>query len=367
MILAVLEVIPAALRHGVMVCPRFVLAIAIVCVTLPSSWSIAEAVDLGQLEKDAFLGERNALESESILDFDSPPRSSDWLKRSHLLLQPPPDHTAFALRLEPLKPSKTAELAQGIDLETYQQLFIPQHRHQPGRQPFEPTQVPLQQPSSQEPGVSLSTPSGYGLAWRSLGIGVGIQSRTRYSHRADGTLGVGLGFGNPTQAVGLQVGLGLVDVTDPFADGTISLKLHRQLPEDIAIAIGGNGVLTWGSPDGGTSFYGVVTKRFTLKESSQAPFSQITTSLGVGSGQFRSESAVNQNQEGVGVFGSVAVRLAEPVSGIVEWTGQDLNLGVSLIPFRKIPLVITPSVNDITGSAGDGARFVVGIGYGLNF
>jgi hypothetical protein len=200
-----------------------------------------------------------------------------------------------------------------------------------------------------------------------MGIGVGIQSRTRYSHKADGTLGFGIGFGNPAQTVGLQVGLGLVDLTDPFADGTLSLKLHRQLPQDVAIAIGGNGVLTWGSPDGGTSVYGVVTKRFSLKDDVNESFGQLTTSLGIGSGQFRSEADVEQGRDGVGLFGSVAIRLAKPVSGIVEWMGQDLNLGLSIIPVQKIPLVITPAVNDITGKAGDGARFVVGVGYGISF
>jgi hypothetical protein len=61
------------------------------------------------------------------------------------------------------------------------------------------------------------------------------------------------------------------------------------------------------------------------------------------------------------------LRVAEPVNLIAEWTGQDLNLGVSIVPFREIPLVITPALADVTNNAGDGARFVLGIGYGFSF
>jgi hypothetical protein len=33
----------------------------------------------------------------------------------------------------------------------------------------------------------------------------------------------------------------------------------------------------------------------------------------------------------------------------------------------RIPLFITPSFADVTGSAGDGARFVLGVGMAFNF
>lgn len=66
------------------------------------------------------------------------------------------------------------------------------------------------------------------------------------------------------------------------------------------------------------------------------------------------------------VFGNVALRVAKPASLVVEWTGQDLGVGVSVTPFANLPLVITPAVRDITG-AGDGARFVIGTGFSFQF
>lgn len=243
-------------------------------------------------------------------------------------------------------------------------------------QPFQPQNVPLQQLRSTErrarsaPGISILTPSAYGQSWGSASIGAGFQSRTRFTNKADGVLGFGIGLGNAQKAVGLDLGLTLVDlkpIENIVQSGTLSLKLHRRLPDDFAIAVGVKNLVRFGGTDSGTGYYGVVTKRFTLQENVEKPFSQLFVSAGLGSGQFRSELDINNKQDTVGLFGSVAVRMAEPVSAIAEWSGQDLSLGLSIVPFRDVPLVITPAITDITGNAGDGSRFILGIGYGISF
>ena len=86
-----------------------------------------------------------------------------------------------------------------------------------------------------------------------------------------------------------------------------------------------------------------------------------------GGGQFRSESDIDNEIESVGVFGSVALKIIQPLSLITEWSGQDLTIGTSIVPFRNIPLAIVPAITDITGSAGDGTRFIFGIGYSFSF
>jgi hypothetical protein len=181
-------------------------------------------------------------------------------------------------------------------------------------------------------------------------------------------LGLGIGLGNAQESVGLDIGLTFVDLIGNTAqDGTVSLKLHRRLPEDFSVAVGVKNLIRFGDTDSGTGYYGVVTKRFGLQEDLQKPFSQVFVSAGVGSGQFRSELDISQERNSVGIFGSVAVRMAEPISAIAEWSGQDLTLGLSIVPLRDIPLVITPAVTDITGNAGDGSRFILGIGYAISF
>ncbi|MEH2111968.1 hypothetical protein [Nostoc sp.] len=140
-----------------------------------------------------------------------------------------------------------------------------------------------------------------------------------------------------------------------------------MFPNNLAIAVGVENAATFGSPDGGSSVYGVVSKVFQLKNDITEPFSTVTVSLGLGGGRFRSEYDVQKGIDSVNVFSSVALRLAEPISLIADWTGQDLTIGTSIAPFQNIPFVITPAVADITGNAGDGARFILGFGFGYFF
>jgi len=268
--------------------------------------------------------------------------------------------------------AKTAEsLAQGGTKPSLQT-----EPSKPEEQPFQPQTLPLEPAQRIErggrssPGISILTPSAYGQSWGSASIGLGVQSRTRFTNKADGVLGLGFGLGDAQKSVGLDIGLTLVDL-DPIENilqsGAVSFKLHRRLPDDFAVAVGVKNLLHFGRTDSGTGYYGVITKRFRLQEDVEKPFSQLFISAGVGSGQFRSELDINQDKDSVGIFGSVAVRMAEPVSAIAEWSGQDLTLGLSIAPFRNLPLVITPAVTDITGNAGDGSRFILGIGYSISF
>jgi hypothetical protein len=112
--------------------------------------------------------------------------------------------------------------------------------------------------------------------------------------------------------------------------------------------------------------YGSITQIIRTNDDLDDPFSRIALTAGIGNGRFRSEEAVTDDEDTVGVFGSIAVRVARPVSAIVEWTGQDLAVGLSITPIRGFPLVITPALRDIAG-AGDGARFVLGTGISFQF
>ena len=273
--------------------------------------------------------------------------------------------------LESILPTSTTNesLAQGGSKPSLQT-----EPSQPDQQFFQPQNVPLEaaQPkapkSRSSPGISILTPSAYGQSWGSASIGLGGQSRTRFTNKSDGVVGIGFGLGDAQKAVGLDVGLTFVDLIGNTAqDGTVSFKLHRRLPDDFAVAVGVKNLLQFGETDGGRGYYGVVTKRFSLQDNVQKPFSQVFVSAGVGTGQFRSELDIAKDSNSLGVFGSVAVRMAEPISAIAEWSGQDLSVGLSIAPFRNVPLVITPAVTDITGNAGDGSRFILGIGYGISF
>ncbi len=218
------------------------------------------------------------------------------------------------------------------------------------------------------PGSSLTSPTAFGAQFGDLFAGASYQSRTRFVNQDDGGLVFGFGLGE-RRTVGLEVAVSSFSTFRQgfFENGGVSFKLHRLLSNDMAIAFGVENAITFGSPDGGSSVYGVVSKVFPLQNDSTKPFSSVTMSVGLGGGRFRSERDVQRGIDSVNVFGSVGLRVIEPISLIADWTGQDLTIGTSIAPFRNFPLVITPAVADITGNAGDGARFILGVGFGYSF
>jgi len=219
------------------------------------------------------------------------------------------------------------------------------------------------------PALTIVTPTGFGADNNTGFVSATYQGRTRYSDVDDGAVGFGVGLGDARRSVGVELSYTIASFGSnrSFGSGGFNAKVHRQLSEDFAAAVGWNGFLNIGDRnDFEHSIYGVATKIFRTQADINKPFSRVAVSAGLGNGQFRTEDDTERGEEAVNVFGSVALRVARPVSFIAEWTGQDLGLGLSIAPFRNFPLVITPAVRDITG-AGDGTRFVLGTGFGFKF
>ncbi len=215
------------------------------------------------------------------------------------------------------------------------------------------------------PALSIYIPVGYGADRNTVFLSGSYQSSVRKDKGDVGAAGIGIGLGNAAKTVGVEVSYAL-ETSKNFGEGGFNAKIHRQLGQDLAGAVGWNGFLNFGRNDFEQSKYGVITKVFRTQESLNSPFSRVSVTAGVGDGQFRSNGAVKAGDNNVNVFGNVAVRVIRPVSLIAEWTGQDLALGLSIAPFKKFPFVITPAVRDLAG-AGNGARFVLGAGTAFRF
>lgn len=219
------------------------------------------------------------------------------------------------------------------------------------------------------PAITIMNPSGYGADNFTGFLNFSYQTRTRYSEKDDGTMGIGIGFGDAQESVGLQLSYTMASFGSnrDFGTGGFNAKLHRQFGDGWSVALGWEGFLNIGDEnDFEHSIYGAVTHIIRTQDDLDDPFSRIALTAGVGNGRFRTEEAIDDGDETVGVFGSMAVRIARPLSAIVEWTGQDLAVGLSITPIRGLPWVITPALRDITG-AGDGSRFVIGTGISFRF
>ena len=221
------------------------------------------------------------------------------------------------------------------------------------------------------PGLTIVNPAGFGADRNTAFLSATYQQRTRYTNKSDGAVGVGVGLGDARRSVGVELSYTIASfgTSRDFGSGGFNVKLHRQLSDDLSVAVGWNGFLNVGGRnDFENSLYGSATKIFRVTENINRPFSRIAVTAGIGNGQFRSENDVKNDHNSFNPFGSVAVRVAEPVSAIAEWTGQDLAMGVSFVPIQRknFSWTITPAVRDIVG-AGDGPRFVLGTGVSFQF
>jgi hypothetical protein len=234
------------------------------------------------------------------------------------------------------------------------------------------------------PGFSISNPTGFGADNNLFFFGLSYQNRTRFTQTSDGEAGFGVGLGDAVKSVGVELSYSINSFgsSAAFGSGAFNAKVHKRISEDTAVAIGWNqfAQVNLGSGRNGNfasdypknSYYAVGSKIFRTCEDINQPLCRVAVTAGVGSGVFLPFNTISDavargtDPSGINVFGSVGVRVARPVSAILEWTGQDLAAGVSIAPFDNFPLVITPAVRDITG-AGDGARFILGAGVALNF
>ncbi|HEX6912243.1 MAG TPA: hypothetical protein VF142_17700, partial [Longimicrobium sp.] len=148
--------------------------------------------------------------------------------------------------------------------------------------------------------------------------------------------------------------------------GGVSFKLHRALPRGTSVAVGWENAVLWGGSDDRGSLYAVATRVTPLRPDPAERFGMAVFSLGVGNGRFRFEEDDADDRQTVNVFAAAGLRVSDPLSLVADWTGQDLNVAASVTPIRRVPLVLTGGLADLTGSAGDGARLILSVGYGLS-
>lgn len=218
------------------------------------------------------------------------------------------------------------------------------------------------------PAASVSVPTAFGVDAGEMFFGIAYQGRTRYTEEDDGAAVIGLGVGS-RRVVALEAALTTYSTfrSNPFETGGLSVKLHRMLPRQTSVAVGWENAVLWGGSDDDGSLYAVATRLMHLRQEPDAPFSTAVFTVGVGNGRFRFEDDDAEGNETVNLFAAAGARVTPHVSLVTDWTGQDLNMAASLTPLPRVPVVITIGLADLTGSAGDGARFILSLGYGLAF
>jgi hypothetical protein len=215
------------------------------------------------------------------------------------------------------------------------------------------------------PGVTLMTPTGYVAKWGDLYSSFSVNNRSRGDNKADAYAFVGAGFGDPSRWLGIELTLGFLNVREIFSSGKgLSVKVGHTFPDGSSLSIGKIDFLQWppNAADTGSSEYITYSKAFTFDRKPTQLFSLLVVNLGIGDGQFKNDEKFINEIPGIGLFTSVGLRVVEPLNLIANWN-NNLHVGASLAPFRKIPLIFTFGVLDTLNTQGDGKRYVVGISY----
>ncbi len=222
------------------------------------------------------------------------------------------------------------------------------------------------------PAITISNPYGFGGDGGQFFMGAGFSSDTRFQNSLDseGGMGFGVALGNARKAVGLELTYTMASFglnNRDFGTGGFSAKVHRVIDNSTSVALGYSGFLNIGDGnDFEDTIYGVATKIFRTRKNLDSAFSRVAVSVGLGNGIYRTFEAFQDDKEQINVFGSLAFRIAQPVSFITEWTGSDLALGLSVAPFKNIPLTLTPALRDVAGGD-DSIHFALGVGVGFPF
>lgn len=217
------------------------------------------------------------------------------------------------------------------------------------------------------PGIAFGSPVGFGMDYGQLAISIGgatvPKSQQASIGKADGSMSLGAGLGDAKKYLGLEVTANLISLRGGFAeDGSLNTKLHFSLPQQSAMALGVENIGRWGDAKNGySSAYAAYTKFFELTPGA-ANSLPLSVNIGVGDGRFHSSG-----KSGLSAFGGVALFPTSRFSVIADYTGRDLNAGVSYVPFLRTPLTITLGLVNLTEKDNQDVQFSGGLGYSYRF
>jgi hypothetical protein len=279
---------------------------------------------------------------------------------------------------DPANGGVTAQLPLESDAATFQKEI----------DSYEPTPKRSARRYKASPGLTLGIPSGFGADRGKAFMGFGIQRTPALS--TDGSAGIGIGLGNARTGLGVQISYtsfsispgklfpnlkGIAASDRPFGSGGFNLKIHHQFPGGWSAALGADSIINIGrlkDPSFGRNFneaegtyYGVVTKLIALKPDSTDSFSRLALTVGAGVGRFQTAAELSAGETVLTPFASAALKISPAASVIAEWSGQDFGVGLSWVPFRNLPIVISPGVRDLFGRDVGKPRWQLGIGWSL--
>ncbi len=229
----------------------------------------------------------------------------------------------------------------------------------------DPLTVPGTPPRTYPPSPNAGIPSAFGAEWGDVFASATLAGADRVRPEADGSLSVGLGLGDAQSLVGVELAYNILSIRRFARNGNFDAKVHRQVYRDdqtqVAAALGWNNFARYGSNAVSTesSPYGVVSAAHLLQPDHPTNRLPITGTLGLGGGDFSTDTS------DVGVIAGVGLQVHPQMSVNAAWSGVGLNVGTSLVISPTVPLTLTMTYGDITNNTAAGSVAVVTLGYGF--
>lgn len=227
----------------------------------------------------------------------------------------------------------------------------------------------IKAPSAKVPSGTLGTPTAFPLRPGRLAIGFLLQPETRAAAVADGVVSLTVGVGGRGADSGdVTLNILSVGVHEPIAKRTsLSAKLARRLSERSAVAVGVRNGLVFGGSDTPSQAYLVYT--VTLRSGNGSSLREFRTTVGLGylwtsgvHGRYRDTAEEVASRYGpMVVLASVATTITSSSTAFLEWTGQDMNMGV-VLPVGRSGLSVAAVLADLTHRAPRGPRLVFAFG-----
>ena len=214
------------------------------------------------------------------------------------------------------------------------------------------------------PAVAFGIPTPFGPGTGAAFAGLGVQNGLRGDRDfTDGAAFAGTGLGNPSRTLGVELTVAVYDLVGETArDGSVGGKVHRRFGP-VAVGVGIENAWIFGTTDGGRSRYVVAGTVLSLRP---GPWlSQATLVLGAGDGRFTRWADVERGTSRLSPFGSAALRIHRRLGVFATWTGQNLNTGLSIAPFRTTAFVLTPVLLDLAGNHSIDTRPRLAVGAGI--
>jgi len=216
------------------------------------------------------------------------------------------------------------------------------------------------------PNLNFGIPSGFGAGWGDAFIGASAATAGKARSNVDGSISTGFGLGDPINAVGLELSFNMGSIKNFGSNGTFDAKLHRVIyaegTNQVAVAAGWNSFAQYGTEGViPSSVYGAVSTYSLLQAGDTFNEMPISFTFGVGGGNFR------QGNASTGVFTGVGLQVHPQVGLGAAWSGIGVNVGVSYLPFPKVPLTIGLTGGDLTNNSVGGTVLVLNVSYGFNF